>query len=102
MGDGTNSSRRSLLLLAALTMLACALALVPRAAMAIEPDRTGYRAKDVAPAATNASDVLDAVPSVQVDDRTIGSGTPGPVTRALLSAYRAKAHALTMGQAALP
>lgn len=38
-----------------------------RAAMAIEPDRNAYRAKDVAPAATNASEVLDAVPSVQVD-----------------------------------
>jgi outer membrane cobalamin receptor len=38
-----------------------------RAAMAIEPDRNAYRAKDVAPAAANASEVLDAVPSVQVD-----------------------------------
>ncbi|HET7187988.1 MAG TPA: TonB-dependent receptor [Gemmatimonadaceae bacterium] len=38
-----------------------------RATMAIEPDRNAYRAKDVAPAAGNASEVLDAVPSVQVD-----------------------------------
>jgi ferric enterobactin receptor len=38
-----------------------------RAAMAVEPDRNAYRAKDVAPAAANASEVLDAVPSVQVD-----------------------------------
>ncbi|HEX2718626.1 MAG TPA: TonB-dependent receptor [Gemmatimonadaceae bacterium] len=38
-----------------------------RPAMSIEPDRNTYRAKDVAPAATNASEVLDAVPSVQVD-----------------------------------
>ena len=38
-----------------------------RATMAIEPDRNAYRAKDVAPAAANASEVLDAVPSVQVD-----------------------------------
>lgn len=36
-------------------------------AMTIEPDRNSYRAKDVAPGATNASEVLDAVPSVQVD-----------------------------------
>jgi ferric enterobactin receptor len=38
-----------------------------RDAVAIEPDRNAYRAKDVAPAAANASEVLDAVPSVQVD-----------------------------------
>jgi outer membrane receptor protein involved in Fe transport len=38
-----------------------------RATMAIEPDRNAYRAKDVAPAAANASEVLDAIPSVQVD-----------------------------------
>ena len=36
-------------------------------AIAVEPDRNTYRAKDVAPAAANASEVLDAVPSVQVD-----------------------------------
>ena len=35
--------------------------------MTVEPDRNSYRAKDVAPAAANASEVLDAVPSVQVD-----------------------------------
>jgi ferric enterobactin receptor len=38
-----------------------------RAAVTVEPDRNSYRAKDVAPAAANASEVLDAVPSVQVD-----------------------------------
>jgi outer membrane receptor protein involved in Fe transport len=38
-----------------------------RAAVSIEPDRNAYRAKDVAPAAANASEVLEAVPSVQVD-----------------------------------
>ena len=38
-----------------------------RATVSVEPDRTSYRAKDVAPAAANASEVLDAVPSVQVD-----------------------------------
>ena len=38
-----------------------------RAAIVTEPDRTSYRAKDVAPAAANASDILDAVPAVQVD-----------------------------------
>lgn len=38
-----------------------------QATMTIEPDRNAYRAKDVAPAAGNASEVLEAVPSVQVD-----------------------------------
>src|SRR5687768_14724193 len=33
----------------------------------IEPDRNSYKAKDVAPAAANASDVLAATPSVEVD-----------------------------------
>src|SRR6185369_16906727 len=32
-----------------------------------EADRNSYRAKDVAPAAANANDVLENVPSVQVD-----------------------------------
>ena len=35
--------------------------------MVIEPDRNSYKAKDVAPAAANASDVLQATPSVEVD-----------------------------------
>ena len=38
-----------------------------RATVVTEPDRNSYRAKDVAPAASSASDVLDAVPAVQVD-----------------------------------
>jgi branched-chain amino acid aminotransferase len=41
------------------------------------------------------STTREAVPIVQVDDRTIGSGTPGPVTRALLEGYRRKAQELT-------
>src|SRR6478752_897243 len=48
------------------------------------------------------STTRELVPIVQVDDRTVGFGAPGPVTRALLDAYRKKAHSLTMGQAALP
>lgn len=36
-------------------------------AVVIAPDRNAYRVKDVAPAATNASDVLENVPAVQVD-----------------------------------
>jgi ferric enterobactin receptor len=38
-----------------------------RDAVTIEPDRNTYRAKDVAATANNASDILDAVPSVQID-----------------------------------
>ena len=44
----------------------------------------------------------EVVPIVQVDERKIGTGTPGPVTRALLDAYRRKARALTAGEAVLP
>ncbi|HEX2723767.1 MAG TPA: TonB-dependent receptor, partial [Gemmatimonadaceae bacterium] len=38
-----------------------------RDAVTIEPDRNSYRAKEVAATANNASEVLDAVPSVSVD-----------------------------------
>ena len=41
------------------------------------------------------STTREVVPIVQVDDRTIGSGRPGPVTRALLDGYRRKAESLT-------
>ncbi|MGE5246372.1 MAG: aminotransferase class IV [Betaproteobacteria bacterium] len=37
------------------------------------------------------STTREVVPIVRVDDRRIGAGTPGPVTRALLDAYRRKA-----------
>jgi branched-chain amino acid aminotransferase len=48
------------------------------------------------------STTREVVPIVQVDERTIGSGKPGPVTLALLDGYRRKAQALTMsGSAAL-
>jgi branched-chain amino acid aminotransferase len=41
------------------------------------------------------STTREVVPIVQVDDRTIGSGRPGPVTHALLDGYRRKAESLT-------
>jgi branched-chain amino acid aminotransferase len=47
------------------------------------------------------STTRELVPIVQVDDRKVGSGTPGPITRALLDAYRRKARALS-GEAVLP
>jgi len=44
------------------------------------------------------STTREVVPIVRVDDRTVASGLPGPITRALLDGFRAKAHALTIGQ----
>lgn len=46
------------------------------------------------------STTREVVPIVRVDDRTIGSGLPGPVTRALLEGYRRKAQELTRPAAA--
>jgi branched-chain amino acid aminotransferase len=47
------------------------------------------------------STTRECVPIVQVDDRTIGTGTPGPVTRALLEGYRRQAQALTRKHSAV-
>jgi len=44
------------------------------------------------------STTREIVPIVRVDDHTIGSGRPGPVTRALLEGFRRKADELTQGQ----
>jgi D-alanine transaminase len=41
------------------------------------------------------STTRELVPIVRVDDRPIGSGVPGPVTRALLETFRHKAQELT-------
>jgi branched-chain amino acid aminotransferase len=41
------------------------------------------------------STTREVLPIVQVDERTIGSGAPGPITRALLDAFRARAQELT-------
>lgn len=70
-----------------------------RATMAVQPDRNAYTARQVAPTATNASEVLDAVPSVQVDgDGKVSyrgnenvviqvNGRPTPITGAQLAGY---------------
>jgi len=67
--------------------------------MVIEPDRNSYKAKDVAPAAANASDVLQNTPSVEVDAEGKVSlrgnenvaiqinGRPTPIKGSQLSAY---------------
>jgi branched-chain amino acid aminotransferase len=47
------------------------------------------------------STTREVVPIVQVDDRPIGTGAPGPITRALLEGYRKKARALTEQSASL-
>jgi branched-chain amino acid aminotransferase len=44
------------------------------------------------------STTRELVPIVQVDDRPIGTGTPGPVTRALLTAFWQKAQELTQAR----
>ena len=41
------------------------------------------------------SSTREIVPIVQVDDQRIGNGAPGPVTRALLAKFRARAQELT-------
>jgi branched-chain amino acid aminotransferase len=41
------------------------------------------------------STTRELVPIVQVDDRKIGTGAPGPITRTLLEAYRRKAQEMT-------
>jgi branched-chain amino acid aminotransferase len=47
------------------------------------------------------STTREVVPIVQVGDKTIGSGAPGPITRALLEGYRRKAQALTSSHSAI-
>jgi ferric enterobactin receptor len=70
-----------------------------RGAVQMEADRNAYRAKDVAPAAANASDVLESVPAVQVDaDGKVSyrgnenvvvqiNGRPTPIRGAQLASY---------------
>lgn len=70
-----------------------------RAAVTVEADRTSYHAKQVAPAAANASEVLENVPAVQVDaDGTVSyrgntnvvvqiNGRPTPLTGTQLGSY---------------
>ncbi|MEO6527443.1 MAG: TonB-dependent receptor [Gemmatimonadaceae bacterium] len=68
-------------------------------AVTIGADRNAYRAKDVAPAATNAAEVLEATPSVTVDgDGKVSlrgnenvaiqiNGRPAPISGTQLAAY---------------
>ncbi|MDB4905460.1 MAG: TonB-dependent receptor [Gemmatimonadetes bacterium] len=70
-----------------------------RAAVITEPDRNAYRAKDIAPGAANASELLENVPSVQVDvDGKVSlrgnenvvvqiNGRPTPMRGTQLAAY---------------
>jgi ferric enterobactin receptor len=70
-----------------------------RATVVTEPDRNAYRAKDIAPGAANASELLENVPSVQVDmDGKVSlrgnenvviqiNGRPTPMRGAQLASY---------------
>jgi outer membrane receptor protein involved in Fe transport len=72
---------------------------IERPAVTLEPDRNTYVAKDIAPAATTASEVLESVPSVVVDTQGQVSlrgsenvavqinGRPAPVRGEQLAAY---------------
>jgi len=72
---------------------------VERPTITLEPDRNTYRARDIAPAAVSASEVLEATPSVQVDtDGRVSlrgnenvavqiNGRPTPVRGAQLNSY---------------
>jgi branched-chain amino acid aminotransferase len=51
---------------------------------------------DTADEAFITSTTRELSPVVRIDDRVIGSGKPGPITRALLESYRRSAHELTM------
>ena len=48
-----------------------------------------------------SSTTREIVPIVRVDERTIGSGRPGPVTKELLDRFRRKAHELTLEKSQL-
>jgi len=48
------------------------------------------------------STTRELVPIVTVDDRTIGSGRPGPVTKTLLEEFRRRARGLNAGRAGDP
>jgi ferric enterobactin receptor len=81
------------------TTLAAMSVVEGRATITTETDRNSYRAKDVAPAAGNATEVLDAIPSVQVDaDGKLSlrgsenvtvqiDGRPTPLSGAQLASY---------------
>ena len=69
------------------------------ATVVTEPDRNTYRARDIAPGATNASELLESVPAVQVDiDGKVSlrgnenvviqiNGRPTPIRGAQLASY---------------
>jgi branched-chain amino acid aminotransferase len=44
------------------------------------------------------STTREVLPIVKIDDRQVGAGTPGPITRALLDGYRKKAQEITKSE----
>ncbi|MGH9175268.1 MAG: aminotransferase class IV [Vicinamibacterales bacterium] len=67
------------------------------AATGVTVEETGLKDEDLftADEAFFTSTTKELVPIVRVDDATIGSGKPGPVTRKLLAAYRRRADEMT-------
>ena len=67
------------------------------AATGVKVEEAGLKDEDLftADEAFFTSTTKELVPIVQVDDKTIGSGAPGPVTKKLLAEYRRKADELT-------
>lgn len=67
------------------------------AAIGVDVEEAGLKDDDLftADEAFFTSTTKELVPIVQVDDTTIGSGTPGPVTKKVLAEYRRKADELT-------
>jgi branched-chain amino acid aminotransferase len=67
------------------------------ASLAVKVEEAALRDADLfgADEAFFTSTTKELMPIVQVDDRTIGSGTPGPVTRTLLTEYRRVAREMT-------
>jgi len=61
------------------------------AGLGIPAAERAFRAADLAGAseAFITSTTREVMPVVRIDDRTVGGGVPGPVTRRLLDAYRA-------------
>jgi branched-subunit amino acid aminotransferase/4-amino-4-deoxychorismate lyase len=45
------------------------------------------------------STTKELMPIVRVDDRTIGAGVPGAITKKLLAEFRKKANQLTLAKA---
>jgi len=71
------------------------------AALAVKVEEATLHDNDLfgADEAFFTSTTRELMPIVQVDDRTIGAGKPGPITTKLLAEFRKKANELTLARA---